>query len=80
MADHEPVAAQPFSADDARPLATWPEARRRLEEADTYWLATVRADGRPHVVPVLAVWLARCTSARARPPARGGTSRATRTA
>jgi nitroimidazol reductase NimA-like FMN-containing flavoprotein (pyridoxamine 5'-phosphate oxidase superfamily) len=23
---------------------------------DTYWLATVGADGRPHVVPVLAVW------------------------
>lgn len=23
----------------------------------TYWLATVRPDGRPHVVPVLAVWL-----------------------
>lgn len=57
MADHEPVAAQPFSAGDERPLTTWAEARRRLAEADTYWLATVRPDGRPHVVPVLAVWL-----------------------
>jgi len=28
-----------------------------LAEAGTYWLATVRPDGRPHVVPVLAVWL-----------------------
>lgn len=57
MADHEPMAAQPFSADDARPPVTWAEARRRLEEADTYWLATARPDGRPHVVPVLAVWV-----------------------
>jgi nitroimidazol reductase NimA-like FMN-containing flavoprotein (pyridoxamine 5'-phosphate oxidase superfamily) len=55
MADHEPAAVQPFSTDDARPLTTWAEARRRLEEADTYWLATVRPDGRPHVMPVLAV-------------------------
>jgi nitroimidazol reductase NimA-like FMN-containing flavoprotein (pyridoxamine 5'-phosphate oxidase superfamily) len=57
MADHEPMAAQPFSADDARPPVAWAEARRRLEEADTYWLATARPDGRPHVVPVLAVWV-----------------------
>jgi nitroimidazol reductase NimA-like FMN-containing flavoprotein (pyridoxamine 5'-phosphate oxidase superfamily) len=57
MADREPTAAQPFSAEDARPPVTWAEARRRLEEADTYWLATVRPDGRPHVVPVLAVWV-----------------------
>lgn len=26
-------------------------------EADTYWLATVQPDGRPHVLPVLEVWL-----------------------
>jgi flavin reductase (DIM6/NTAB) family NADH-FMN oxidoreductase RutF len=23
----------------------------------TYWLATVRPDGRPHVMPILAVWV-----------------------
>jgi nitroimidazol reductase NimA-like FMN-containing flavoprotein (pyridoxamine 5'-phosphate oxidase superfamily) len=57
MAAKEPVAAQPFTAEEQRPLPPWPEARRRLAEADTYWLATVRPDGRPHVVPVLAVWL-----------------------
>jgi nitroimidazol reductase NimA-like FMN-containing flavoprotein (pyridoxamine 5'-phosphate oxidase superfamily) len=28
-----------------------------MAEGGTYWLATVRPDGRPHVVPVLAVWL-----------------------
>jgi nitroimidazol reductase NimA-like FMN-containing flavoprotein (pyridoxamine 5'-phosphate oxidase superfamily) len=57
MAGKEPVAAQPFSAADARPLPTWAEARRGLAEAEWYWLATVRPDGRPHVMPVLAVWL-----------------------
>jgi PPOX class probable F420-dependent enzyme len=56
MAGKEPVAAQPYSADDARPQAPWSEARRRLAEGEWYWLATVRPEGRPHVVPVLAVW------------------------
>jgi hypothetical protein len=36
--------------------APWDEARRYLADADGYWLATIRPDGRPHVVPVLAVW------------------------
>ena len=55
MAAKEPVAAQPFTAEEQRPLPPWPEARRRLAEADTYWLATVRPDGRPHVVPHAAL-------------------------
>ncbi|GGT03835.1 pyridoxamine 5'-phosphate oxidase family protein [Nonomuraea spiralis] len=45
-----------FSADGATPT-TWNEARDQLERAETYWLSTVRADGRPHVTPLLAVWL-----------------------
>ena len=57
MAGKEPVAEQPFSADDERPLTTWAEARQRLAEAEWYWLATLRPGGRPHVMPVLAVWL-----------------------
>ncbi len=35
----------------------WEEARRRLAEAGWFWLATIHPDGRPHVRPVLAVWL-----------------------
>jgi nitroimidazol reductase NimA-like FMN-containing flavoprotein (pyridoxamine 5'-phosphate oxidase superfamily) len=27
-----------------------------LETADLFWLSTVRADGRPHVTPLVAVW------------------------
>jgi general stress protein 26 len=45
-----------FSSDDAT-ATPWPEARRRLEEADLAWLTTVRADGRPHVTPLIFVWL-----------------------
>jgi hypothetical protein len=31
--------------------------RQRLEEAQRYWLATTRPDGRPHVVPIDGVWV-----------------------
>ncbi len=46
-----------FSADDAT-ATPWAEARSRLEDADLAWLTTVRPDGRPHVTPVIFVWLA----------------------
>jgi nitroimidazol reductase NimA-like FMN-containing flavoprotein (pyridoxamine 5'-phosphate oxidase superfamily) len=51
----EPISERPYFA-DASAVTPWAQARTRLAEGDTYWLATVRADGRPHVVPVLAVW------------------------
>ncbi|HEX2313204.1 MAG TPA: pyridoxamine 5'-phosphate oxidase family protein [Thermomonospora sp.] len=35
----------------------WGQAERVLEEAQLFWLSTVRGDGRPHVTPVLAVWM-----------------------
>lgn len=38
------------------PAVPWPEARQVLEEAATYWLATVRSDGRPHVTTLIAMW------------------------
>ena len=45
-----------FSDEDA--VATdWEETRRALEEAELFWISTVRADGRPHVTPLVAVWL-----------------------
>ena len=45
-----------FSDPDA--VATgWEETRRALEEAELFWISTVRADGRPHVTPLVAVWL-----------------------
>jgi general stress protein 26 len=34
----------------------WDDTRRALEAAELFWISTVRADGRPHVTPVVAVW------------------------
>ena len=36
---------------------TWASAREVLEGAQISWISTVRADGRPHVTPLVAVWL-----------------------
>lgn len=45
-----------FSAPEA--VATdWDETRRALKDAELFWITTVRADGRPHVTPLVAVWL-----------------------
>jgi general stress protein 26 len=35
----------------------WSETKRGLEDAQLFWIATVRADSRPHVSPLVAVWL-----------------------
>jgi len=45
-----------FSDPDAR-ATTWEHARRLLEAAELFWIATVRRDGRPHTVPLVGVWL-----------------------
>jgi hypothetical protein len=57
MAEQEPVTElSPFSSPDAVPTA-WSQGRRELQEAEVYWLSTVRPDGRPHVTPLLGIWL-----------------------
>jgi len=58
MADREPIAElhQQFSSEGATSTA-WAEARSLLESADVYWLSTVRPDGRPHVTPMVSIWL-----------------------
>jgi Pyridoxamine 5'-phosphate oxidase len=57
MSDRDPVSADPMTAGATTPTP-WARARGLLEEAQaTYWLATVRANGAPHVRPVLAVWV-----------------------
>jgi general stress protein 26 len=38
----------------ARP---WSEVVDALEQAEMFWLSTVRRDGRPHVTPLPAMWL-----------------------
>jgi general stress protein 26 len=45
-----------FSDPDAAPTS-WDDAVRVLEAAQLFWITTVRTDGRPHVTPLVAVWL-----------------------
>ena len=44
-----------FSSPEAEP-AMWDDTVRALAEAELYWLTTVRADGRPHVTPLIGIW------------------------
>ena len=44
-----------FSDPDAEPTP-WAEVTDVLDLAELYWLSTVRADGRPHVTPLIGVW------------------------
>ena len=44
-----------FSSPDASP-SSWHEVEERLAGARTYWLTTVRDDGRPHSTPLAGVW------------------------
>ena len=41
-------------------LLSWETVVARLEQAQHYWLATVRPEGRPHTVPLDGVWLDGC--------------------
>jgi PPOX class probable F420-dependent enzyme len=43
-------------SDPAAVAVEWGETQRVLESAELFWVSTVRADGRPHVTPVVAVW------------------------
>lgn len=45
-----------FSSPGATALP-WNTAEHHLRQAGVFWLSTVRPDGRPHVVPLIAVWL-----------------------
>ena len=45
----------PRFSDPAAGPTPWEEAAGALERAELYWLTTVRADGRPHVTPLIGV-------------------------
>jgi nitroimidazol reductase NimA-like FMN-containing flavoprotein (pyridoxamine 5'-phosphate oxidase superfamily) len=42
---------------DTKGLLPWKWAEDRLRESHNYWIATVRPDGRPHVMIVWGLWL-----------------------
>jgi general stress protein 26 len=58
MTEYEPTAElnAGFSSPDAtsRP---WSEVVDVLTRSEMFWLSSVRADGRPHVTPLPAIWL-----------------------
>jgi nitroimidazol reductase NimA-like FMN-containing flavoprotein (pyridoxamine 5'-phosphate oxidase superfamily) len=57
------ITDKPITTLDPRysdPKATptdWSATLQMIEQAELFWLATVREDGRPHVTPAVAVWL-----------------------
>src|SRR5215213_10891117 len=54
----QPVTELDTRFSDQNAVATdWEETRRALEDAELFWITTVRVDGRPHVTPLVAVWL-----------------------
>ena len=46
-----------YGIDRAGHLLPWSWALERLTRSHDYWVATTRPDGRPHAMPVWAVWL-----------------------
>jgi general stress protein 26 len=51
-----PVTTLSRFSDPAAAATSWDQTRRALEEAELSWVSTVRADGQPHLTPVVAVW------------------------
>jgi Pyridoxamine 5'-phosphate oxidase len=62
-------ALQPADPDLVIP---WADAVAQLAGAGTYWSATLRPDGRPHVRPVFAVWVDNRLCTTSNPTARKG--------
>jgi nitroimidazol reductase NimA-like FMN-containing flavoprotein (pyridoxamine 5'-phosphate oxidase superfamily) len=57
MVDPEPVTTlSPFSS-VASVATVWERGHAELRDAEVYWLSTVRPDNRPHVTPLLGIWL-----------------------
>ena len=60
----EPKADRPYmpgygiaEANAGGGLFPWSWATERLTDARTYWIATARFNGQPHVMPVWGVWI-----------------------
>jgi Pyridoxamine 5'-phosphate oxidase len=59
----EPMTSRPYmpgygivGPGEGTGLLPWAWAEERLVDSHEYWLATVRANGAPHVMPVWGVW------------------------
>jgi general stress protein 26 len=57
MTEHEPVTELGAFSSEGAVATEWAQGLGDLSSAEIYWLTTVRPDGRPHVTPLIAVWL-----------------------
>ncbi len=46
----------PRYGDASAAVPPWEDIDQHLTDAQLYWIITVRADGRPHAVPLVGVW------------------------
>ncbi|MFA1543970.1 pyridoxamine 5'-phosphate oxidase family protein [Actinomadura monticuli] len=56
MKNPTPRLDERFSDPGTRPVP-WATTREALDSAQLFWITTVRSDGRPHITPLVAVWL-----------------------
>ena len=47
----------PRFSDPNAAVTEWSETLRAIQSAELFWTCTVRGDGRPHMTPLVAVWL-----------------------
>lgn len=57
MVEHAPVTELGSFGSEGAVATEWAHAHEALRDAELFWLSTVRPDGRPHVTPLLAIWL-----------------------
>lgn len=55
MLDPQTSVGTQFSSAEASPTP-WAVGKSILDDAEIFWLATVRSGGAPHVTPLIAVW------------------------
>ena len=44
-------------SDPAATPSSWEDTRQVLDSSELFWISTVREDGRPHLTPLVAVWV-----------------------
>ena len=49
--------ALPKEYGEPKKLLAWADVRAKLERERTYWVASIRLDGRPHLIPKDGIWL-----------------------
>lgn len=55
MMKTQPRVEEPYDARHDTPIS-WDRAVDCLANAESFWLATTRPDGRPHLVPLFVIW------------------------